>query len=67
MEQVIPTFDEIENAIGGRPPKEKKIRMTFYVTKQEALKLKAFAEMKDIPLSAIVREFLQSMINEKRD
>lgn len=63
--QVIPTFDEIENAIGGRPPKEKKIRMTFYVTRQEAQILKAFSEMKDVPLSAIVREFLQDVVMNK--
>jgi hypothetical protein len=61
----MPTFDEIENAIGGRPPKEKKIRLTFYVTKQESQILKAFAQMKDIPLSAIVREFLQDVVMNK--
>jgi hypothetical protein len=63
--QIMPTFDEIENAIGGRPPKEKKIRLTFYVTKQESQILKAFAQMKDIPLSAIVREFLQDVVMNK--
>jgi hypothetical protein len=64
MEQVIPTFDEIESTIGGRPPKEKKIRMSFYVSKQEAQILKAIAEIKDTPLSALVRELLKNMMHE---
>jgi hypothetical protein len=64
MEQVMPTFDEIENAIGGRPPKEKKIRLSFYMTSQEAQILKAVAEMRDTPLSAIVRGLLKNMIHE---
>jgi hypothetical protein len=62
--QVMPTFDEIENAIGGRPPKEKKIRMSFYMTNQEAQILKAFAEMKDTSISAIARAVLKNTIQE---
>lgn len=60
----MPTFDEIENAIGGRPPKEKKIRMSFYMTNQEAQILKAFAEMKDTSISAIARALLKNTIQE---
>ena len=60
----MPTFNEIENAIGGRPPKEKKIRLSFYMTNQEAQILKAIAEMKDTPISAIVRGLLKNMIHE---
>lgn len=63
MEQVVPTFDEIENTIGGRPPKEKKIRMSFYITNQEAQILKALAEMKDTTVSAMARSLLKNMIH----
>lgn len=64
MEKVIPTFDEIENTIGGRPPKEKKIRMSFYMTSHEAQILKAIAEIKDTPVSTMVRSLLKNMIHD---
>jgi hypothetical protein len=62
--QLVPTFNEIEHAIGGRPSKEKKIRMSFYLTKQEAKVLKSISQTKDITMSVIVRKLVQGMMNE---
>jgi len=62
--QIMPTFNEIEHAIGGRPTKERKIRMSFYVTKQESETLKSMAQIKDTTLSMMVRELVRTMIHE---
>lgn len=60
--QVMPTFNEIENAIGGRPKKPKKVRISFYLTGKESLQLKAFSLAKDKSVSVIIRELVQNII-----
>ena len=60
-------FSEIENSIGGRPRKanSKKIRLSFYLTKQEAHDLKIFSLSRDKSVSLIMRELVQKLIVNK--
>ncbi|MEA2072916.1 MAG: hypothetical protein U9O86_04965 [Campylobacterota bacterium] len=58
-------FSEIENSIGGRPRKANtKVRMSFYLTEQEAHDLKMFSLRRDKSVSWIMRELVQKLIKE---
>lgn len=62
MQTTLPTLDEIEQTIGGRPTKEKKVRLTFYLSKAESEKLRKIAQEKDNSVSIVVRELIRSII-----
>ncbi len=58
-------FSEIENSIGGRPRlASKKVRLSFYLTEQEAHDLKIFSLSRDKSVSMIMRELVQKLIKK---
>ena len=62
MIEAIPTFDQIEHSIGGRPPKERKVRMSFYLTPQENQLLKQLAHERGICMSTLVRSVIKEVL-----
>ena len=65
MQNMLPKFNDIENAIGGRPKKEAKVRMAYYLSKEENEKLKSIAESRDLPVSVLVRKLVKKMIKDE--
>lgn len=65
MQNILPKFNDIENAIGGRPKKEAKIRLAYYLSKIESEQLKSIAESRDLPVSLVVRELVKKMIEDE--
>lgn len=58
-------FTELEKTIGGRPRKEHpKVRLSFYVSKPEAERLKTLSEQQSYPLSQMVRLILQYHLSD---
>jgi hypothetical protein len=58
------TLNQLENAIGGRPPlPSKKCRLSFYLNPDDALKLKAYAIEQDTTVSKIVRNLLNPLVS----
>lgn len=62
MVKISTLFSEIENSIGGRPKKPKKVRLSFYLTEKESLQLKELSLSEDRSVSIIVRELVQNKI-----
>lgn len=58
MHTTLPTFKEIENSIGGRPKKKRKIRLSFYLTPQENDELRSLSFSTDISVSTLVRKLI---------
>lgn len=63
---MLPKFNDIEKSIGGRKKiKEAKVRLSFYLSKEESDKLKSIAEFRDTPVSVLVRELVRRMIEDE--
>jgi predicted DNA-binding protein len=66
MQNMLPKFNDIEKSIGGRKKiKEAKVRLSFYLSKEESDKLKSIAEFRDTPVSVLVRELVRRMIEDE--
>ena len=62
MIEAIPTFDQIEHSIGGRPQKERKVRMSFYLTQEENKQLKQLAQQRGNCVSSLVRSVIKEAV-----
>jgi len=61
----IQTLNQLEHAIGGRPKmklRRKKVRLSFYLSPNEAKQLKVYADNHDKTVSELVRSLLKSKL-----
>lgn len=57
-------FSEIEKTIGGRPKlEEPKVRLSFYMSQNEASQLKMIAESTARPVSQIIRLIVRHQLS----
>jgi hypothetical protein len=60
----IPTLASIDQSIGGRPEKIhlKKVRLSFYLSPEETVILKAYIRGSDSTVSGLVRSLLKPLL-----
>ena len=61
---MLPKFNDIENSIGGRPKEESKVRLTYYLKREESIKLKNIAIQEDSTVSALVRKLIKELLEK---
>lgn len=57
------SLSEIENSIGGRPKQYKKVRMTFYLSEDEAKRLKIQTRDDDKTVSQVMRALVRKCLD----
>jgi len=63
----IQTLSQLEHAIGGRPKlRRKKIRLSFYLSPNEAKQLKVYADSQDKTVSELVRGLLKQVLAKQK-
>lgn len=61
----LPTLDDLEHSIGGRPrAEETMIRMSFYLSPAEAEALKRIAKAQSRPISQMVRLIVRDSLKK---
>jgi len=61
----VQTLNQLEHAIGGRPKlRRKKVRLSFYLSPNEAKQLKVYADNHDKTVSEIIRGLLKPTLTK---